>query len=620
MSRLASFLGGNAVIAGGAVAVIAVGLGLYAGGVFTPDRPEPQAPESRPSDQSVAPEAETSVEDMPEAVQTPQTPPATDVPDAPGAVETPSAAVYPDAPDAPAPPPDVDAPESSDAAPADESEVASSDRSAESAEQVTPAEQDTQQQVNERQPEQDVSEAAPDEAASDAAAEAVVSDEASDDAEVSDEAAPGEMPAADDATTTEDTAEAPAAPTGQGDATTADLAAQPRPEEAGPDTDTEESAARMAPAFDLVRVETDGSVVIAGRGAAGARIAILLDGDDLSEVQAGADGRFVSFAHIEPGAAPRVLSLVDRSGTGEIHSEASVIIAPQKRDVASASTEPEADSAPSVPADQPVSAPERDIAATTERPADAPDAGTLGESVTAAAEDIPEAPTAEDTAAATVADQPAASADAADDEAIAGSDVGADTPAPAVPETPRDVAEPPVVVLADDEGVRVLQGPDSGGATPEVMDAVALDAISYSDEGAVQLAGRGRGDSFVRVYLDNTPITRSRIAADGNWRTELPQVDTGVYTLRVDEVDDEGKVLSRIETPFKREAPEKLEAKGGPAPPISAVTVQPGDTLWAISRDRYGRGILYVRVFEANQDRIRDPDLIYPGQVFDLPD
>ncbi|MDT8327844.1 MAG: peptidoglycan-binding protein, partial [Roseovarius sp.] len=39
----------------------------------------------------------------------------------------------------------------------------------------------------------------------------------------------------------------------------------------------------------------------------------------------------------------------------------------------------------------------------------------------------------------------------------------------------------------------------------------------------------------------------------------------------------------------------------------------------AISRAFYGDGVMYVRVFEANRDRIRDPDLIYPGQVFALP-
>ena len=49
------------------------------------------------------------------------------------------------------------------------------------------------------------------------------------------------------------------------------------------------------------------------------------------------------------------------------------------------------------------------------------------------------------------------------------------------------------------------------------------------------------------------------------------------------------------------------------------VTVEPGFTLWRIARETYGEGILYVRVFEANRDQIRNPDLIYPGQVFAVP-
>ena len=49
-------------------------------------------------------------------------------------------------------------------------------------------------------------------------------------------------------------------------------------------------------------------------------------------------------------------------------------------------------------------------------------------------------------------------------------------------------------------------------------------------------------------------------------------------------------------------------------------TVQPGSTLWAIAKERYGSGIEYHKVFEANKERIRDPDLIYPGQVFEIPD
>ena len=52
--------------------------------------------------------------------------------------------------------------------------------------------------------------------------------------------------------------------------------------------------------------------------------------------------------------------------------------------------------------------------------------------------------------------------------------------------------------------------------------------------------------------------------------------------------------------------------------PVS-VTVQPGFTLWRIAREQFGDGVMYVQVFEANKDKIRDPDLIYPGQVFTIP-
>jgi nucleoid-associated protein YgaU len=95
----------------------------------------------------------------------------------------------------------------------------------------------------------------------------------------------------------------------------------------------------------------------------------------------------------------------------------------------------------------------------------------------------------------------------------------------------------------------------------------------------------------------------------------LADVDAGIYRLRVDEITAEGKVTSRVETPFQRE---EIEIAAD-APP-TAVTVQPGSTLWAIAKDRFGEGIEYVRVYEANRELIRDPDLIYPGQVFSLPD
>ena len=96
----------------------------------------------------------------------------------------------------------------------------------------------------------------------------------------------------------------------------------------------------------------------------------------------------------------------------------------------------------------------------------------------------------------------------------------------------------------------------------------------------------------------------------------------GVYTLRADQVYAEGKVVSRVESPFKREAPAELAAAAEAIEKrrVVQVTVQPGNTLWAIAKENYGEGIQYVKVFNANRDRIRNPDLIYPGQVFTVPE
>lgn len=178
--------------------------------------------------------------------------------------------------------------------------------------------------------------------------------------------------------------------------------------------------------------------------------------------------------------------------------------------------------------------------------------------------------------------------------------------------------QPATALIADQDGVRVLAGPD-------VLDAIALDTITYDPSGEVLLAGRAVGDGFVQVYVDSQPITTSRIAEDGNWRTDLPQVDTGVYTLRIDEVADDGTVTSRIETPFKREEPAAVAAvmaedTAADGFEVAVRTVQRGATLWAIAREELGDGILYVAVYEANRDLIRDPDLIYPGQVFRIPE
>lgn len=181
----------------------------------------------------------------------------------------------------------------------------------------------------------------------------------------------------------------------------------------------------------------------------------------------------------------------------------------------------------------------------------------------------------------------------------------------------------PTVLLADESGIRVLQ--DGGTESPQ-PESVVIDTISYEPSGEVAIGGRGAAGGSVRIYLDNNPILTVEIEADGQWRAPLPEVDPQLYTLRVDELDESGQVTSRFETPFKPESLERLTALDTLDPELranqraSVVTVQPGNTLWGIADDNYGTGFLYVRVFEENRDQIRDPDLIYPGQIFTVPE
>ncbi len=360
--------------------------------------------------------------------------------------------------------------------------------------------------------------------------------------------------------------------------------------EAAPAADTASApaiAAEDAPTFDTVRIEADGTALIAGHSLPGAVIQVLLGTEVVAETEADGRGNFVAFLNVPPGAEPRVLSLVARVGEAEIASAQTIIVAPIEDSVAVATAESAlAEAAP------------------------ASDSATI--------------PVTTETAQPSTTEPTAASAAASATDAGVTSDPASAVPAAdgaAAPEAPAAESAPPVL-LADASGIKVIQ--PGGEADPELAKAVALDTITYDSDGNVVLAGRAQGNDSIQIYLDNSSIASASVSPDGSWQTTLPEVDSGVYTLRIDEVSQDGQVVSRIETPFKREEAEKVaevlqEEIANPEFQVAMRTVQPGNTLWAIARERYGEGIMYVMVFEANRDRIRNPDLIYPGQVFVLP-
>jgi len=429
----------------------------------------------------------------------------------------------------------------------------------------------------------------------------------------------------------------------------------------------------VIPSFDVVRIEADGTALIAGRALGGAVVSVLLDGAPIGQETADGTGGFVVLLKIPPDSAPRVLSLSAVGAAGPaVLSVQTVILAPTAEDLlasaaplagpalrqpdqtgdnAAAPARLAALPAPAVvpvvsgppaatdvsgaplaaatrgaagPVDTVVSIPSGQTPTDLDDAA-LPAAGPLGRAPALA--DLPDAPAApgEQTAAPRAPGPAPDIAPAAPPPDFAALRAGADAlPPPITGEAGGPVGQPapaeaPRILMADDRGLRVIQDP---GAGPQpIITTVSIDTISYDTAGDVVLGGRGTADAYVRVYLDNAPVRTTRIDPEGQWRADLPRIDTRVYTLRVDEVGQDGTVLSRSETPFRPEAPETVvrAAEGSSSAAVSLVTVQPGFTLWRIARENYGEGMLYVRVFEANADKIRDPDLIYPGQIFTVP-
>ncbi|WP_323781309.1 LysM peptidoglycan-binding domain-containing protein [Leisingera sp.] len=354
-------------------------------------------------------------------------------------------------------------------------------------------------------------------------------------------------------------------------------------------TSTVDTFVLAPPELDLVRIDNEGATVIAGRAQAGVRISVLLDGEVLEQLEVPTGGEFVSLTTIAPSTDARVVSLLAEHNGRKKVSGASFILAPVSQAAVLKSAE--------------VAVAEQSAIETASAALD-----PAADSVTGMADPSNGDDSTGQTAGTFAAGAPAASTD----PATAGE-----------PETPQGQAM--AVLRADAEGIEVVQ--PASPADPELNDEVALDSISYNGSGGVELSGRAQPQSQVRVYVDNRPVAELDAAADGRWSGRLEDVAPGIYTLRLDEIEaGTGAVVSRLETPFKREPPGTLlqpaeeATPDQPVPLVRAVTVQKGDTLWAISRQKYGSGFLYLRVFEANRGAIRDPDLIYPGQVFTVPE
>ncbi|SCA56942.1 conserved exported hypothetical protein [Candidatus Terasakiella magnetica] len=167
-----------------------------------------------------------------------------------------------------------------------------------------------------------------------------------------------------------------------------------------------------------------------------------------------------------------------------------------------------------------------------------------------------------------------------------------------------------VTMPRDGKGaVKALQVPGAQGLT------LSIDAVNYDEKGQLSISGAAPEDGVVFLYLDQNFLGNTVADDRGSWTLSPDKsVKPGVYQLRADHVDENQKVLNRVTIPFAR-AENDTEI-----PKERRIVVQPGNSLWRIARRVYGTGYDFAVIYQANEDQISDPNLIYPGQVFEIPE
>ena len=212
---------------------------------------------------------------------------------------------------------------------------------------------------------------------------------------------------------------------------------------------------------------------------------------------------------------------------------------------------------------------------------------------------------------------------------------------------PRSTERPVVALVTPNKPTVVLSQPGA----PKPAGAVVVETVETEPSGKFHVSGQARPGAALRLYLNDSFVTSVTAGADGRFAVTINEgVAPGNYRVRLDEASSSGTVRARAEVPFT--APETtasvsaqataskrpdsaapqlaaagatvLPDSGSPpstvvVPKITTTTVSRGDSLWRLSQASYGAGMRYAVIYKANQGQIRNPNLIYPGQIFVLP-
>lgn len=140
------------------------------------------------------------------------------------------------------------------------------------------------------------------------------------------------------------------------------------------------------------------------------------------------------------------------------------------------------------------------------------------------------------------------------------------------------------------EGDKVAELSDDGMEVEDKSVASALPDSALPDSG----------------LRDSGPLVPSTVADSGS-ETAMNETDIAASDDAVQQV-------------ASSEAPTTIVQESLTPAASQSVIIRRGDTLWQIARRTYGQGVRYTTIYLANQDQIRNPNRISPGQIFSVPE
>lgn len=460
--------------------------------------------------------------------------------------------------------------------------------------------------------------------------------------------------------------------------------------EVAPSDDQASSGAEVAttntptpepPVFDLLRVEPNGDMVVAGVTTPGAEMELVAGAKTLTKTTANANGEFVAILDeaLEPGDYEIVLRSTGTDGVVMTSAETAIVSIPEVgSDEVIALVEapgapsrlitvPEVETAAATAAEENAQTAAND-ATSNEEATEENQEGSEGEAVETANVD-PEPELAEDTSEPTSSEPRKIRIEAVEIDGPTVFVAGAaepgtnlriyanetllgDTQATAqgrfLVEVNRDLPVGDYIIRADalsPNGAEVVMR----AAVPftrsagEKLAAVAVPAGPRlpSEAPAIEQdtsAQAETGQSVSSASAENVETAQAPAAEEETGTQQATVAETAGTSTAGAETGTSGEAEQTVANNASSETANDTSGAAGstngqsttqvasteleqPLTPVeNSVVIRRGDTLWHISKRVYGRGIKYTTIYKANDDQIRDPDLIWPGQIFSLPE